>query len=86
MGTREVSTLVVANLAPFVTLRTVNAVATDSTRTTTVSTSTGGVGRIGAFTGGSGATDMEFDGIVFRDADVSAIEHSRAVEYYNGGL
>lgn len=87
LGVRGVATYRVGNASPYLSVSiNDNAAATDTTRTTTVSTATGGVGRIGAYTGGTGVIDMEFEGLITLDDAVSAIEHSRVVEYYNGGL
>ena len=77
----------VGNAAPFVSGRANNSVlVADNARSTTVTTSTGGAGRIGAYTGGTGAIDMEFEALVCRDVTDTDAEHGLQVAYYGGGL
>jgi len=87
LGVRAVSTTGVGDSTPFITGQINDSAMTgDTNRNTTVSTSTGGAGRIGAYTGGTGAIDMEFEALVTRDAGTSDLEHDRLVRYYRGGV
>lgn len=87
LGARGVAMVAVGNAAPFVSGRANDSVlVADNARSTTVTTSTGGAGRIGAYTGGTGAIDMEFEALVCRDAVTSELEHDRLVRYYRGGV
>lgn len=87
LGARSVATLRIGNASPFMALA-INdgAVATDTSRTSTGTTSTGGVGRIGAYTGGTGAIDMEFETLICRDTGGTDTEHGLQVAYLGGGL
>lgn len=87
LGTREVISVSVGSSSPFVsTAVNGNAAVLDTTRTTTTATTTGGVGRIGAYLGGTGAIDMEFEALLTFDRALTAAEHAQLVSYYRGGV
>lgn len=87
LGSRSVAAMSVGDAAPFLSGQ-VNGgtVASDSTRATTVSTSTGGAGRVGAFTGGTAPLDAEIEALLTRDTPFTAAEIAQVNTYYGAGL
>lgn len=87
LGSREAVTASTASASPFISAA-VNggAPVTDTVRATTVTTSTGGAGRIGAYLGGTGAIDMEFEALLTFNRELTAAEVAQIVAYYRGGL
>lgn len=87
LGVRAVGYSQVGNVSPFVRTGVNTAAPSDDTaRATTVSTSTAGAGRIGAYLSVTSPIDMEFEALLTFDRALSAVEISRLVTYYGGGL
>lgn len=86
LGAREVISVSVKSSSPVVSIAVNNnAVVTDAARTTTSSVTTGGAGRIGAYLGGTGAIDMDFEQLATFDRDPTA-DHPTLVALNAGGL
>ena len=86
LGARAVQSASVGGSAPIVAMLSNGALnATDPAQNTVSTTSTAAAGRIGAYLGGTGPIDMEFEALVCRDAAMADTEHGQLVAYYRGG-
>lgn len=86
-GLRNVLIGSVGNVSPFASIQcNLNGVGADTVRDTTISTSTGLAGRVGAYTAGSAYIDMEFRALLTFNRRLSAAEIAQLVAYYKGGV